>query len=90
MVQCLKRTRVRACGLALGGVIASAIAFGAPASGHAATIQGLGGPPTTGASGTTATLANLIAAESQELKAIEQAASTAIGAMGDAAKIPAK
>jgi len=79
---------VRACGFALVGVVASAIAFGAPAIGHAATIQGLGGP-TTGASGTTSSLANLIAAESQELLAIEQAASTAIADMGNA-EIPAK
>jgi len=78
------------CGFALGGVLASAVTFGAPAIGQAATIPGLGGLSATGVSGTTTTLENLIAAEGQELLAIEQAASAAIAAMGDAAKISAQ
>ena len=90
MVQCLARARVHVYRLGLAGVTAAAVTFGAPAIGQAATIPGLGGLSATGVSGTTTTLENLIAAEGQEMLAIEQAASAAIAAMGDAAKISAQ
>jgi len=57
--------------------------LGAPAIGQADTLPGLSAP-TSGSNMNT--LENLIAAESQEMALIEQAASTAIGAMGDSAK----
>ena len=50
-------------------------------------LEGLGGSAAgNGAGSNQNTLSNLISAEGQEMKNIMQAASTAIGAMGDAAK----
>jgi len=56
-------------------------------AGGLAGMEGLGGSAAgNGAGSNQNTLSNLISAEGQEMKNIMQAASTAIGAMGDAAK----
>lgn len=65
MGQCLMRARVRMCRFALGGVLAGAVTFGAPAIAHADTPQG---------TDLAAVASALAAAENQMELQMEQAA----------------